>query len=333
MFLFCSKKAKESRVAVAEAERVAAESPGVAAAVRAILSVPDAELAYGKAKLALDHLVDPGFDPGEVMAELDAMAARALEMAGPEADESTKLGAIRHLIYESGPWNDHRPFAYDPSDPLGQRLDNKLLPNYLATRRGQCVSMPILFLVLAEKLGIDMRLACAPHHVFLRYTDQGDRTFNVEATSGGHPARDEWYRSQFAISDRAIESGVYMRTLSRRESVALMATTVLQHLMFEARYAEAIAASEVILRYNPRDVHVLLWKATACGELVQREFAAKYPIPFLIPEPARSRYRFLTAMNEALLARAEALGWEPDPEWEPPRIAAYPAPEEVPRGR
>lgn len=71
---------------------------------------------------------------------------------------------------------------------------------------------------------------------------------------------------------------------------------------------------------------MLLWKATACGAMVQREFASNYPVPFLIPEPARSRYRFLTAMNEALFARAEALGWAPDPEWEPPCVVSHPAP-------
>lgn len=314
-------------VAVAEKRpRQAAALHGIAAEVSAIVSVPEEALDCGKAKLALDRLIDPTFDPAVIMAVLDRMAGQALAMAGANAPESTRLGAIRHLIYESGPWNDHRPFGYDHSDPLGERVENQLLHNYLATRRGQCVSMPILFLVLAEKLGIDVRLATAPHHIFVRYTDPNGRIFSIEATSGGHPARDEWYRSNFAISDRAIESGIYMRTLSRRESITLMATTVLQHLMAEARYEDTVAVSSVLLEHNPRDVHVLLWKATACGALVQREFASKYPVPFLIPEPARSRYRFLTAMNEALFARAEALGWAPDPEWGPPHIVAHPAP-------
>ncbi|MDQ4087725.1 MAG: transglutaminase-like domain-containing protein, partial [Pseudomonadota bacterium] len=230
-----------------------------------------------------------------------------------------------NLIYESGPWNGHRPFTYNHDRPLGDHLPDKLLHNYLATRRGQCVSMPVLFLVLAEKLGVEMRLASAPHHMFLRYTDPAGRRFNIEATSGGHPARDQWYRRQFPMTDRAIESGLYMRTLSRRESVALMATTLLEHLVGKRRHEEAIDLAAVILEHDPRDAQVMVTQASCCGRLMETEFAAKYPVPFLIPEPARSRYRFLAAMNEALFARAEALGWEPDPQWEPPHVAAHPS--------
>ncbi|MDQ4087729.1 MAG: hypothetical protein M3177_06945 [Pseudomonadota bacterium] len=113
-------------------------------------------------------------------------------------------------------------------------------------------------------------------------------------------------------------------TLPRRESVALMATTVLERLVNERRHEEAIDLAAVILEHNPRDAQVMVTQASCCGRLLQHEFAAKYRVPFLIPEPARSRYRFLAAMNEALFARAEALGWQPDPQWEPPQVAAHP---------
>lgn len=300
-------------------------SADAVAAIGAILGRPDYGLDYAAAKIALDKLIDPMVDVDRTMAALDLLAGIASDMAGPGASERTKLGAIRNLIYESGPWNDHRPFVYNHDHPLGDHLPDKLLHNYLATRRGQCVSMPILFLVLAQKLGIDMRLASAPCHVFLRYTDPSGRTFNIEATSGGHPARDEWYRSEFPMSDRATTSGLYMRTLSRRESLALMATTVLEHLARLGRHREAVRVAAVILEHNPRDAQVMVTQASSYGRLIQNEFASKYPVPFLIPEPGRSRYLFMSAMNEALFARAEALGWEPDPEWATPHIPAYPA--------
>nr|MDQ4087078.1 hypothetical protein [Pseudomonadota bacterium] len=92
----------------------AADAPaGVAAAVRRILSQPDRALDHGAAKLAFDKLVDPSADVGAAMAELDRLAGIAAAMAGPPASEGAKLGAIRNLIYESGPWNGHRPFAYN----------------------------------------------------------------------------------------------------------------------------------------------------------------------------------------------------------------------------
>jgi hypothetical protein len=71
-------------------------------------------------------------------------------------------------------------------------------------------------------------------HIFLRYSDEAGREINLEATSGALPARTAWYHQNLPMTDRAIESGLYMRTLTRREAVAHMASTVVDFLMSEA---------------------------------------------------------------------------------------------------
>lgn len=305
------------------ADKLEAENrPGIADSVRAILSVPDDRLDYARVKLALDALVDPSSDVDETMAELDRMATKARRLAGKSASEGAKLGAIRQLIYESGPWNGHRPFDYDHADPLGTQVSSQLIANYLQSRRGQCVSMPILFLVLAEKLGVELALAAAPHHVFVRYTDPAGRVHNIETTSGGHPARDEWFHRNFPMSDRAIENGLYMRTLNRREGCALMATTLIAHLWSQRRYEEMIAVATVVLEINPRDGQVEVALGSAHAGLIQAEFADKYPLPILIPAASRPRYRFLCRRNEAHFARAEAFGCQPDPDFDEPPVAS-----------
>lgn len=315
MFFLCSGKPEGTKVAQSIAENQASDGSrlpaDVVTAVRDILSVPDERLDYGRAKLALDRLVDPMLDREATMRELDRLAEAARGLAGPEASGGAKLAALRKLIYESGPWNGHRPFAYDHSDPLGQHIPNKLLHNYLATRRGQCVSMPVLFLILADRLGLNMALASAPGHVFLRYTDPSERVINLEATRGAYPARTEWFRHNFPMNDRALQSGIYMRSLSRREGVALMATTVLECLMHKRRYQEATEVAGIILERDPRAGQVMVMQGSAYGALLQAEFVEKYPILFLIPEHLRSRHLLLCERNNSLIAAAEALGWEP----------------------
>jgi regulator of sirC expression with transglutaminase-like and TPR domain len=289
----------------------ASAEPAAAAAVRAVLALPDQELDYARAKVALDRIVDPAIDADATLAELDRLADNAWRLAGHSPTESAKLAAVRTVIYESGPWNDHRPFAYDHSDPLGHHIPNKLLHNYLATRRGQCVSMPILFLILADRLELDVALAEAPEHIFVRYTDRAGRVFNLEATSGAHPARTEWFRKCLPMSDRAVESGLYMRTLSRREGVALMATTAAEYLSSEGRHEELIAVCVLILEHHPRAGVVMVVQGSAYGALLQREFEQKYPIMYLIPAHLRARYLLLRERNNSLIEAAEALGWEP----------------------
>lgn len=127
-------------------------SPTPAEAVRSVLAAPDSELNYLAAKLAFDRIVRPSIDEAAIIAQVDALAARARFIAGANASDVDKLKAVRQVLYDAGAWNGNRPFSYDHEDPLGLNVYNKLLPTYLASRRGNCVSMPVLHVILAEKL-------------------------------------------------------------------------------------------------------------------------------------------------------------------------------------
>jgi regulator of sirC expression with transglutaminase-like and TPR domain len=290
---------------------VAAAASTPAAIVRGILSLPDDQLDYGRAKLAFDRIVDPSSNVDAISAELDRLAQSANALAGADASQASKLSALRRAIYESGDWNGRRPFAYDHADPLGQNVRNKLISTYLATRRGNCVSMPILFLIVGERMGLNLALSTAPLHIFLRYADETGREINLEATSGALPARTIWYRQNLPMTDPAIESGLYMRTLTRREAVAHMASTVVDFLMSEGRFQDAIDVGEIVLQHYPRDGYTLVKLGSAYGELMRVEFLDRFPTPAAIPPALRGRYMTLAQGNQRAFQAAEALGWQP----------------------
>lgn len=284
--------------------------PEAVEAVRAVLALPDEELDYARAKLAFDRIVDPSIDEAATLAELELMAETARAMAGPSADDDAKIAALRRLIYESGPWNGHRPFSYDQEDPFGQGGCHSRLSSYLATRRGNCMTMPVLFLILAEKLGVSMALSQAPDHFLLQYRHKSGRIFNLEATSGALPARTEYYRENFLMSERSIESGLYLKWLPKREAIAALAAEVTVHLREQRRFAELIKLAELILQHAPTDIHAMLSLGSACGHLLKSEFEDKYPTPILIPAHLRSRHMMLAERNHSLFHAAEALGWQ-----------------------
>ena len=306
------------RIALGYAAALAVARPGItapagpAAVVAQVLAASDRDLDYTRAKIAFDRLVDPSFSDAEILAELDRLAQAAKAMAGTAGGEKSLLVALQREIYEPGPWNDNRPFSYDHADPFGHDLRNQLLATYLQTREGNCVSMPMLYLVLADRLGlVGAHLAEAPLHFFIRYVTASGREFNLETTSGAHTARDEWYRQNLPMTDKAVSSGLYLRALSRREAVATMADIVVENLLKHGRYDDAIAVSDVILRNAPLNAHVMAKRGTAFAKLLDAEFAQKYERPDLISPALQSRYAFLAAQNQAAFAAAEALGWQP----------------------
>lgn len=279
--------------------------------VRAVLSVPDEELSYLDAQLAYDKIIDPSVDASKVASQINLLVIEVKALAGASPNDVDKLKAVRQVIYDAGKWNNNHPFAYAQDDPFGINVNNKLLSSYLVSRRGNCVSMPILHLVIAEKLGLNVHLSTAPLHMFVRYTNPTNgRSLNIEPTSGGYPARDNWYRQKLPISEHAITRGLYLRTLTKRESIAHMATTVLQYLMDHDRLKEAVSVSEIILENYPQDGFTFAKMGTAAAFILERDFNQKHlPGSQLTPREAilRDHWREINVLS---FNKARSLGWE-----------------------
>jgi regulator of sirC expression with transglutaminase-like and TPR domain len=278
--------------------------------VQAALSAPDSKIDLASAKLAFDKIADPTVDIDANLKLIQKMTADIRTLAGPMATKRVLVTTLRTYLYESGDWNAYKPFQYDLSDPLGTRLPTRLLPYYLTTRRGNCVSMPILFVILADRLGLHATLALAPQHLFVKYTDDvSGKTFNIEATSGGHAARDEWYRQNMSMSDAALTNGIYMRPLSRKEEVVVMAQEILEFDMAAKRYQEVVDVADEMLTAYPNFVDAMLFQGTASGLLAQAEFRSRYARADQIPEELRPRFLALQANNKSSFEKAESLGW------------------------
>lgn len=289
----------------------ASEPP--ASVVRSALSLPESELNYEQAKLTFDRIIAPEIDERAVTNVIDRLAAEAAQIAANDSDID-KLKAVREVIYDEGPWNGNQPFTYDHADPYGVDLNNKLLTTYLDTRKGNCVSMPILHLIVAERLGLNVSLSTAPLHVFVRYTNPTNgRSLAIEATSGGNPTREIWYHERMGVTDEQVENGIYLGVLTKRETIAVMGSTVTEWLMSQGRYQEAIEVADMLLEYYPKDIHAMLSRGSAYGELMRTEFIERFPTPAAIPPSLRPRYQMLAAQNAAAFQQAEAWGWTPAP--------------------
>ncbi len=278
------------------------------AVVRAQLSSPDSDLDLALAKLSFDHLLDPTIDVGIYLKQINQIVETIRSMAGPGASEKVKLSKIRDFLYESGNWNGHRPYQYDLSDPLGHKPGNALLSNYLTTHRGNCVTMPLLYVILAQRLDLNATISVAPFHTFAKVT-LGDRTFNVEATSGGHVEGDDFYRRKTPMSDAAVANGVYMKTLTRREAVAVLADAVASHLLDQKQPSEALAVADLVLAAYLNDANALVEKGSAYGLMIDQQFREKYPQPMDIPISLQNQYLALVDKNKQAFDQAEALGW------------------------
>jgi len=70
-------------------------------------------------------------------------------------------------------------------------------------RQGSCLSISLIFLLLAEKLDLPLYGVLAPGHFFIRY-DDGNIRLNIETLRKGEFISDSWYRSRYMITDTTL---------------------------------------------------------------------------------------------------------------------------------
>ncbi|RTQ83421.1 MULTISPECIES: transglutaminase family protein [Stenotrophomonas] len=279
------------------------------APLREQFQLPDDKVDYAAAKLVVDRLIDPSTDTTAVHRQLDEWERAVRDNVSGNPSARQVLDALLKTLYEPGPWNQGQPFSYDLTDPLGKNPTNKQLATYLATREGNCVSMPILFVILGQRLGLPIALATAPNHVMVKFADDTQQAWlNVEATAGGFKY-DSSYQRETGISEAALDNGLYLRPLLPHEGVGVIASSLMEHYGARKDASALMAVADLALAANSKDSVAMIWKANAYYLDTQQRITSRYPNAADVPPELHDEYRRLTRENMAWFAKAEQLGW------------------------
>lgn len=261
-------------------------------AVRAILEQPETQMDLASIKLTIDQMVDPATDKAAMLVQLSAMASEIKSSLPAGASNLVKFKALRDYLYRPSPLSGRKPFLYNFEDDRDPRA--KLLSVYLATRRGNCVSMPLLFVILGQKLDIPVTITTAPAHLYVKFRGDNGNWYGVETTSGGGWADDDWQRTQFPnMTHTAVSNGIYMQPLSKKQTAAVIAELLLEnyesHRSIEAEEAR-IKLALLLLDHYPKNIAAMAHAYFGYLGLRQRLFVEKYPLPSDIPIDLRPRF-------------------------------------------
>jgi regulator of sirC expression with transglutaminase-like and TPR domain len=106
----------------------------------------DDEFPLLEAAAALAHDAHPGLDTEQVLGEVDALAARLRTRVPAGADPQLRLGALNQLFFQELKFGLNRNDYYDP--------DNSFVHRVLASRKGIPISLAVLWLELAQGIGL-----------------------------------------------------------------------------------------------------------------------------------------------------------------------------------
>lgn len=165
-------------------------------------------------------------DAGKADRELTRLADR-LRPAVTAAKEGPDVVAAfrRVLMKEEG-------FTYDR---VAGNTENFLAGGVLARKQGNCLGMSLLWLSLAERLGVPFRGVYVPGHCFVRYEGNGARV-NVEFSDGGAPWSDGRYLKEFRLTRKE----PYLCSLSSAEMLGVFLKSVGAAYAKKGKHAEAL---------------------------------------------------------------------------------------------
>lgn len=164
----------------------------------------------------------------------------------------------------------HYPFRYDFEDFLGKDDWTKMFVSKLIrTRSGQCHSLPLLYLLIAEELHTPAYLAFAPSHTYVKFQDEHKQWTNLELTIGKITS-DYFIIGSGYIKAEALRSRIYMQPLSLSQTVAQSLAELGQGYAEKFGFdAFVLSCVETSLQYFPNNIYAIQLRANYYEQLLQ----------------------------------------------------------------
>ncbi len=154
------------------------------------------------------------------------------------------------------------PMQYDFDDFRGEQDFSKLfVTKLLSSHKGQCHSLPLLYLILCEKVGAEASLAFSPQHSYIKFKDRDNNWYNIELTQG-IMTTDAFIIGSGFINAAAIKHGVYMQPQTKKQVIAHCLSDLASGYIHKYGYDKfVIQCVDSALSYAPTNTTALAIKS------------------------------------------------------------------------
>ena len=111
------------------------------------------------------------------------------------------------------------------------------------------------------------------------------------------------------MTSEALRNGIYMRPLTKKQTVGVMLGTLMEWYHAQGQEEAVIEVANLALAQDPKDVSALLHMGGAYEGMRRREFEAAYAGPADVPLMLRARLSQLDESIQFWRGKAESLGW------------------------
>lgn len=180
--------------------------------LKRMLRMPDEEIDIATAVLLASNNWNDDVNVRKNRAIINQMAFAVLEIADRDKTRVHRhiklIKAINTYMYGQQGYT-----AVKDADDVYDLLLNDVI----ARKQGYCLSLSIVYLALGERVGLPLYGIVVPGHFFVKY-DNGEKQFNIEATSNGSNAPDSHYIEKFKVPLN-VGNNIYLQKLTNKQTM------------------------------------------------------------------------------------------------------------------
>ncbi len=226
----------------------------------------------------------PELDVQQVLGEVDLLQARLKRRLPLDADGLHRLRVLNQFFYRELGFGGNVNDYYDP--------DNSYLNVMLGTRRGIPITLAVLWLELAQGLGLRARGVAFPGHFMVKVNLPKGQVV-IDPFDGQSLSRDELserlepFRGKQAQSDDSdVPLGLFLQPAPARDTIARMLRNLKEIYRTQEDWTRLLAVQNRLIILLPSDWPELRDRGLVLAELGHSRLAAQDLENYLVGAPA-----------------------------------------------
>jgi regulator of sirC expression with transglutaminase-like and TPR domain len=208
--------------------------------------IPDEQIDLLRAALTFALPEYPGLDASKYIGIVEGLAERVLVRRGASEDPAHTIASLNVVLFQEEGLAGNQSEFYDPR--------NSYLNEVLERRLGIPISLSVIYMEVAQRVGLPVFGVGLPGHFLLKHYDSnGNQTFIDPYVAGGllSPSEcqtrlDEVYGGQMTLQPE------FLNTVSKRQILTRMLNNLRSIYVGQRNFKKALTIVDFILAIHPR---------------------------------------------------------------------------------
>ncbi|HXG42128.1 MAG TPA: transglutaminase-like domain-containing protein [Dehalococcoidia bacterium] len=221
---------------------------------------PDDQIDLARCALLIACEEYPGLDVDSYLCLLDELACRCRHQLRPGSGPYHIIGTINHVLFQQEGFRGNRRDYYDP--------ENSYLNRVLERRVGIPITLSLVYMEVARRLGFPLRGVALPGHFIVKYVGPGEEVFIDPFHEGAILSVEECEERVWEATGRSdLLSPHHLEATTRRQMLLRLLHNLKAIYVGREDYDRALGVIELALTVAPWDLDQVRDRGLVCYHL------------------------------------------------------------------